>query len=88
MGESYIRSRNYEVGQIHGRSSFAEYLNLLVLGVWVLIVQKFGEINFGNASFHRLNSSGTFLPRKSPSFSGQNLGQEEDNSDRDERPLC
>ena len=35
-------------------------------------------------SFHRLNSSRIFLLRRTPSFSGQNLGQKEDNSGRDD----
>lgn len=87
-GKGYIRNRNYEVGQIHSRSFSSRYLNLLVLGVWFLIVQKFCEINFGNASFRRLSCSRTFLLRKRCSFSGQNLGQKEENSDRDGRPLC
>lgn len=50
VGENYVRNRNYEAEQIQGRSS--GYLNMLVLGVWVLAVQKFSEINFTNAPFH------------------------------------
>lgn len=50
VGENYVRNRNYEAEQIQGRSS--GYLNMLVLGVWVLTVQKFSEINFANAPFH------------------------------------
>lgn len=51
MGENYVRNRNYEAEQIHGRSS-SGYLNMLVLGVGVLTVQNFSEIHFANAPFH------------------------------------
>lgn len=51
MGENYVRYRKHGAEQIHGRSS-SGYLNMLVLGVWVLTVQKFCEIDFANAPFH------------------------------------
>lgn len=50
VGENYVRYRKHEAEQIHGRSS-SGYLNMLVLGVWVLTVQKFCEIDFANAPF-------------------------------------
>lgn len=59
MRENYVRYRKYGAEQIHGRSS-SGYLNMLVLGVWVLTVQKFCEINLANAPFHWLNCLTTF----------------------------
>lgn len=50
-GEDYVRSGNYGAEQIHGRSS-SGYLNMLVLGIWILKVQKFCEINFSSTPFH------------------------------------